>query len=41
VVGSMTKMKDNDIPWGKMHWNYWTATKYTISILYNFLAYSR
>jgi muramoyltetrapeptide carboxypeptidase len=19
VVGSMTKMKDNDIPWGKMH----------------------
>jgi muramoyltetrapeptide carboxypeptidase len=40
----MTKMKDNDIPWGKnaLEIMKMLHKKYTIPILYNFLrAYSR
>ncbi|MBC7748833.1 MAG: LD-carboxypeptidase, partial [Methylotenera sp.] len=40
VVGSMTKMKDNDIPWGKnaMEIIEDVTKKYNIPIMYNFPA---
>ena len=40
VVGSMTKMKDNDIPWGKNALEIIedVTQKYSIPILYNFPA---
>ena len=40
IVGSMTKMKDNDIPWGKNAIEIIddVTKKYNIPILYNFPA---
>ena len=40
IVGAMTKMKDNDIPWGKNALEIIedVTKKYTIPVLYNFPA---
>jgi muramoyltetrapeptide carboxypeptidase len=40
IVGSMTKMKDNDIPWGKNALEIIedVTKKYNIPVLYNFPA---